>query len=378
MAFGFDLMCYRQRDLGLKRDRMLVELKQGCFGGRYVYDMLDVPDGPLYLNPVIHPQVARYPGESTLQQGIRDLLEEDDEEDGTLDDLLAITGDYDGPGAHELHGEEDDGDDDGEEQRPCIDLTPAHPRRPHQEIFSDHSSSDGESRYLYEARGMIDDDESLEWEGESDYAEPSTPSEGSEPDTVFSQIKKLIPSAEKAIYYDFARNRPLIHRAWNCGEEYVRVSQIERLAHPPQLNPKYFQKHGFLYPSLPETPPIELLAQYTIEERISAYKRFPIQGIEGWEHEIPEVIDRWAQNQMAAFVAQYWDETVKPDPWLVDGYEEWHEKYAAKERGTFAFLKEMWSEEGNPDFESRRDVLYQLDFIREKMKAKGALWKDLR
>ncbi|MAD84162.1 MAG: hypothetical protein CL912_14460 [Deltaproteobacteria bacterium] len=258
-----------------------------------------------------------------------------------LHDLFANTGDYDGPGVHELHVEEDDdGDDDGEEQKPYIDLTPQ-PRRPHQEIFSDHSSSDGEPRYLHEARGMIDDDESVKWEAENDYTEPTRPSEESEPDTVSSQIKNIIPSVEEAIYYEFARNRPHIHRAWNLGEGYRRVSQIERLAHPPQLNPKYFRKHGFLYPSLPETPSPELLAQYTIEERMEAYKRFPIQGIDEWEHESPEVIDRWAQNKMAASVAQYWDETVKPDPWLVNGYKEGHEKHAAKERETFAFLKDV-------------------------------------
>jgi len=89
MAFGFDLMCYRQRDLGLKRDRMLLELNQGSLGGRVAYDLLDVPDGPLYLNPVFQPQFARYPGESTIEQGIRDLLEDDDEDGGTWDDLLA-------------------------------------------------------------------------------------------------------------------------------------------------------------------------------------------------------------------------------------------------------------------------------------------------
>lgn len=231
---------------------------------------------------------------------------------------------------------------------------------------------------MYEARGMVDDDDNMDWEDEGDYAEPSMSSDESEPDTISAQLKKLIPSAEKAIYYELARNRPHIHRAWNRGQEYPRISDIERLAHPPQLHPEYFQKHGFLYTSLPDTPSLELLAQYTIEERIAAYKRFPIQGIEEWEHESPEIIDRWAQNQMAAFVAQYWDEIVKPDPWLVKEYEKWHEKHAAKEKETFAFLKEMWSEEGNSDFESRRDVLYQLEIIREKMKARGALWKDLR
>lgn len=111
MAFGFDLMCYRQTDLGLKRDKTLVELSQGCFGVSFAYDLLDVPDGPLYLNPVNQPQFARYPGESTLQQGIRDSLEENDEDDGTLGDILANTGDYDGPGAHELYGEDDEDDD---------------------------------------------------------------------------------------------------------------------------------------------------------------------------------------------------------------------------------------------------------------------------
>ncbi|PVH79937.1 hypothetical protein DL98DRAFT_572232 [Cadophora sp. DSE1049] len=371
MAFGFDLMCYRQGDLGMKRNRILMELNQGCFGGKYAYDLLDVPNGPLYLNPVINPQFAKYPGESTLQQGIGDLLEDDDEEDGTLDDLLAITGDYDGPGAHELEEEEDE---DGE-QKPYIDLTP--PAGALQEPTDNDLSSEGESSYLYEAHGMVDvDDDVMDWEAAS--AEPSTPTEESEPDTISGQVNKLIPSAGKAIYYDFVRHSPHMHRAWNSGHEYIRVSETERLAHPPQLNPEYFQKHGFLYPSLPQTPSDGLLAQYLIEERIAAYKLFPIQGIEEWEHKSPDVIDRWAQNKMAAFVAQYWDESVKPDPWLVKGYEEWHEKHAAKERDTFAFLKEMWSEEGNPDFESRRDVLYQHEFIREKMKAKGALWKDLR
>jgi len=51
---------------------------------------------------------------------------------------------------------------------------------------------------------------------------------------------------------------------------------------------------------------------------------------------------------MAAFVTQYWDESVKLDTWFVKGYKDWHEKHVTREREALAFLKEMWSQEGNP------------------------------
>jgi len=53
----------------------------------------------------------------------------------------------------------------------------------------------------------------MDWEDEGDYAGPSTPSKESEPDTISAQLKKLVPSAERAIYYELARNRPHINRA---------------------------------------------------------------------------------------------------------------------------------------------------------------------
>ena len=56
MAFGFDLLCYRQRDLDpLKRPRIFSELvtgASGVFKDNFAYDMLDIPDGPLYKFPM--------------------------------------------------------------------------------------------------------------------------------------------------------------------------------------------------------------------------------------------------------------------------------------------------------------------------------------
>ena len=56
MAFGFDLLCYRQRDLdSLKRTRIFSELKTGAssvFKDNFAYDMLDIPHGPLYKCPM--------------------------------------------------------------------------------------------------------------------------------------------------------------------------------------------------------------------------------------------------------------------------------------------------------------------------------------
>lgn len=56
MKFGFDLLCYRQRDLdSLQRPRIFSELKTGASGvfkDNFAYDMLDIPNGPLYKCPM--------------------------------------------------------------------------------------------------------------------------------------------------------------------------------------------------------------------------------------------------------------------------------------------------------------------------------------
>ncbi|KAG4434929.1 hypothetical protein IFR05_009598 [Cadophora sp. M221] len=47
LAFGFNLQCYRQRDIdSRKRPRMFAELSNGGFSGKYAYDMLDIPHQP--------------------------------------------------------------------------------------------------------------------------------------------------------------------------------------------------------------------------------------------------------------------------------------------------------------------------------------------
>jgi len=47
LAFGFDLLCYREEDLNYgKRPRIAAELNNGGFSGDFEYDMFDLPTGP--------------------------------------------------------------------------------------------------------------------------------------------------------------------------------------------------------------------------------------------------------------------------------------------------------------------------------------------
>ncbi|KAH6707929.1 hypothetical protein BKA61DRAFT_739172 [Leptodontidium sp. MPI-SDFR-AT-0119] len=310
LAFGFDMLCWNGKDLDpLKRPCMLMELSQGGLGGKYAYDLLDIPNGPLYTNPVQQAQFATDPGPPKVRGwGVTSLVssgpiaDDADFESGRQTDRI-----FNDPTAS---------GDDTASKKPTTDLL--------SEII--------EPDDLDEAHGMVS---VMEWVSNSGGAStcPSPPIRlipglGSRS----RALQKLIPSAEKAIKDDYLRCLPAMHKAWDAEREYVRESEIERLEFPPQLSPKYFQKLGFLYPCCLDSTSEKALSQYTADERKAAYALSSIEGIEEWENESPEIIDWWARNKMAAFAAKYWGETVAPDSWLTEGYEEWLKEHSAKER----------------------------------------------
>lgn len=285
LTFGYDMMCYDQHHLEGKRRRMVMELYSGGLGGKYAYHLLDIPDGPA-LNPQItEPNTAKIPYSRSLDTYDTKMVDNSDA-------AVAV--------------------------QQTIESAKQEPDDPTNRLF-DPSPSYREPMDLDESRGMAEDFILERQAAQGNSALPfdsySSPlgSEAVEQGPRGRRLSRLIPSAERAIWMDFVRHLPKMHRAWDTGREYVRRTEMELRAYPPQFDPKHFQKVGFLYPSLPGMSGHEILSRYTIDERKTAYANFPIEEIEEWEHESPEIIDRWAQNQMAAFVAQHWDETVKPE-----------------------------------------------------------------
>ncbi|XMA10231.1 hypothetical protein WAI453_003022 [Rhynchosporium graminicola] len=118
-----------------------------------------------------------------------------------------------------------------------------------------------------------------------------------------------------------------MHKVWDAGGEYVRESETDRRAFPPQFNAKYFQKQGFLYGSAIQNSPRESMSEFTVEERKAVYTQSGIEGVHECRAEHPDSIDRWARNKMLAFAANYWGETVEPDECLLSGYEVWHKTH---------------------------------------------------
>ncbi|KAL2063170.1 hypothetical protein VTL71DRAFT_6242 [Oculimacula yallundae] len=368
LAFGYDMLCFGPEDLDpLKRPRMLMELLQGSLGGKYAYDLLDVPNGPLYMNPIRIPQFARYSGEVKEKQGLFDTPETI-KSVYVFEDLTANVG---GDGAPLAEAPEISS---GSFVIPITD-----------DDDMDIDLSDGKADDLDEAFGIIDP---RDWMCDSGVSSPGTssailypsppPSEIDELDGRSSMLRGLILSVEKAIKDDFLSRLSDMHEAWDTGKEYVRESEIERRLFPPQLDQKYFQKQGFLYGSKTKSRSEEDLSGLTSKEHKPAYELLNDEDTDEWLHESPDIVHRWTQNKTLAFAAKYWGEIVDPSEWLLSGYEKWHEKHSRKENDAHSFLIESWKTELQPDFKARRDVLYQFEFIRERMKEAGTKWSDVR
>jgi hypothetical protein len=79
LAFGFDLLCYRQQDLDFgKRPRVAAEFNNNGFSGDFAYDMFDLPTGPADRVGLAQPAAAgdddntevAYGFQTRIQKGI--------------------------------------------------------------------------------------------------------------------------------------------------------------------------------------------------------------------------------------------------------------------------------------------------------------------
>ncbi|CZT12961.1 uncharacterized protein RAG0_16594 [Rhynchosporium agropyri] len=175
LTFGFDLLCYGPEDLDPhKRPWMLLELIQGNLGGKYAYDMLDIPAG-----------------EGVAEQEVIDLEEDTNREDT----VGGLTSDAASHGLRDTAGTTSD-----DVVQPGA-------------AFIDLILDTAESMDLDEAFRMTD---AMDWmsvsaksaiEDAATSPYPSSPlSASSQPGDLPSRLRRLVPSAYKAIKADFHRS----------------------------------------------------------------------------------------------------------------------------------------------------------------------------
>ncbi|KAK0100677.1 hypothetical protein ONS95_007129 [Cadophora gregata] len=99
---------------------------------------------------------------------------------------------------------------------------------------------------------------------------------------------------------------PERYAAWKAGRQYVRPSELNRRAFPPQNNAKYFRKVGFFYPST----------------TTSRYNLRPEIGASGSERSTASTYKK-EQNQIAACVETFWAGDVQPFDGIIEEFEEW-------------------------------------------------------
>ena len=277
LAFGWDLMCYSNRDLNpLKRPRMFMELSNTTidgdrvktgFKGKYAYDLLEIPSGPVYFSRT---------GRSARKVVRTNPPFSDSDEDDT---------------------NEDDGDK--EEDDTYVPLADD------DEDDEDEYAEDGENDSdLGEQRGMVDDPNA-----------PKSSDEYSENDVTLvapiqrrTMSKELGVAIEAAMVADFMRHVPEMFAAWKNSKRYVRYSELARRAFPPQFNAPDFRKAGAFYPPIhvPGSDPPPRFTKDRMERKaVFAYWR--------------------EQNKIAACVETFWSDEVKPFDGMIDGFKEWLE-----------------------------------------------------
>ncbi|KAH7357197.1 hypothetical protein BKA65DRAFT_580609 [Rhexocercosporidium sp. MPI-PUGE-AT-0058] len=191
LGFGFDLLCYRSRDVDpLKRPRIFAELANASrdgedivtgFKGKYAYDLLNIPPKP-------------------LRNSRHGVPLEDREEP---------------------------------EEEPVI---------PWEEVRVPENDS-GADDDLYEARGIVDEPSQS---GETSNTERSSIIES----VVHGFSSEMVAAIEVALVADFMQHLPKRYASWQAGTEYVRQSGLTARAFPPQFSAPQFKKVGFFYPRI--------------------------------------------------------------------------------------------------------------------------------
>ncbi|KAH7323719.1 hypothetical protein BKA65DRAFT_567569 [Rhexocercosporidium sp. MPI-PUGE-AT-0058] len=267
LAFGFDLLCYRQRDIDtLKRPRMFAEMSNGGFSGKYAYDMLDIPNQPEFTE-----SRERYP-----RTDLPDTIITPDT-NSTAD-----------------HGNEERLADDSKELIEAANTS-------REEDADEEDIEDP----LHEARGVLS---------------KRTSKGRILPDFLFAN-REGNPASRLSIAAQIGEK---------LGKRPVRLrreSEMERRVFPPQFDPKYFRKEGFLYGSTLGHPILQgrtknELAAVLIDSLIAKNEE-----IAEWSMESNEIFGKWAENKILGFLARLLDESVRPFGGLVEGFGEWLEKY---------------------------------------------------
>ncbi|KAL2065581.1 hypothetical protein VTL71DRAFT_3251 [Oculimacula yallundae] len=298
LAFGFDLMSYTQADLDpLKRPRMFLELSTAvdkCFAGECAYDMLDIPDGPLYKSPTPESSIASEDGEIydtgeyksaeiAVSSEEEDVLVDSDQHDDTQDGLEHDDDQPDSSSEEEEDvGMEDDEHDDTqdslEHDSEQLDSNSEEEKEEDAEMESDEQDDiqdgleddedqpDSNSQKEEDAEMESDQHDNTQdgLELEDDQLDSSSQEQrGISPSQEVEQDSKIPPSLRPTIDRSKVRdtesaNRMTVfilrlaemYRERNLGKRYHRRTEVERRDYPPQFNRHYCQKLSFSFPCL--------------------------------------------------------------------------------------------------------------------------------
>ncbi|PVH79495.1 hypothetical protein DL98DRAFT_589364 [Cadophora sp. DSE1049] len=295
LAFGYDLMCYSNRDLdSLKRPRMFMELSNTTidddkvktgFKDEYAYDLLELAAGPLYFTRrglsarrVVRNDQAFFDEDDEDQNENENEdgnNEDEDDEDTDEDKLVVYEEDSDSDDTY-VPKEDDYGDDEDEDE-------------------DDENDSDLSEQY----RMVNDPDETHSDDHEASPA-PVTPR---------TLSKEMGVAIEAVMVADFMQRIPERFGAWKNNKKYVRESELENRAFLPQFDPLYFRKAGAFYTPIevpgPDPPP-RFTIDRTEKRAVFAYWR--------------------EQNVIAACGETFWSDDVKPFDGMIDGFQEWLEE----------------------------------------------------
>lgn len=178
----------------------------------------------------------------------------------------------------------------------------------------DFETDDGRDEDLEEVFGLV---------------EPSTDGEES---PIEAQLFNMSPRDTKlvdlvlrnAINDDLFNHMLAASEASKEGGSYERESDMDRRDFPPQFDPRYFKKAGFLYPKVVAKNPNTVLGLRAVR----AAQHLNLDG-------------RKLQNKMSACVAAYWGEDTKPFEGLTTGFKR---SSGGEGRARFKRLFERWKD----------------------------------